>query len=1495
MRIKFTSVIFIFSLFLVFSAYQTYGEGTKELMPDSASNKRAYILIANGNVGGNYRDPFALYNGDTSYRLFINISDHVKEKIYFGIGATTTGGAVNWRLHRPNGVVVWSGTTPTSNGQQGFIRYYNQAYVGPTKLSPSGYPALVVDPTENGNYFMTFQVGNGQSRSFEKIDISVIDTTTLAYKKGRVYSKAWQLNTNDPNVHGFFGYMFVYSQDSIVTRFTPNGFDGRWFTMSCNNSGCYPITPSMPATEARKSTMGWHNYPQYKIFVNDPDTNVYPSGIIGQVVIPPPPGSIVQVDPHCDDGSIDFTFDVTSSGTVTLTLELSSLGSGFVDKEVLQTVTVGQNTMTWDGYDASVPPKLVPSGSTFPFTLTYVKGLTHLPLWDVENNQFGFLVNLVRPASTAEPNFFWDDTNINPPMPPGPTTSPPGGCQSEVNPCHIWYQSGPGGQPGDNKTINTWWYVSNTTTVPVTIIKKQFPGSIIGITGPSGVCQGTLAQYTCPSDSNSQQYVWTWPGGTDTTSGPFKIISFSPTAPPGPGQVTVKGLNAECGGGPVTTKSITINQIPAVTTSPLVKTICNSTSSNITLTANVTGSTFAWRAWSTNPNMGGYYNGSGSIISQTLTNSGTTIDSIRYRIAATAAGCLGDSVTYRVAVKPVPNLSNNPKAQEQCNNLNTLLELTSDVSGTLFTWTSLSSSPNLTGNSDNTTPTDSINDLLVNTGFTTETITYSITPAANNCTGSVTDYVVTVYPTPNLSNSPARKEICQDQSTSVSLTSNVVGTTFTWSCTQTSGNVTGWSANAGPGSTNINQILALSGVVKDSVIYHLTPSANTCDGAVADYKVIVNPVPQLNLSSMVDSICSEVTTNISLTSTVPAATFSWTASKGSGNIVGYSDGTGDLIAQQLTNPLSTAGSVLYTITPASGTCTGNNGVFTQWVKPLPHLTNQPKGDSICSGQSPGLTLQSDVANTWFTWTASGSSGNINGFADEPNPTTLLDQTLINSGFDLEWATYQVSPTAAGCDGPDSNYVVTVFPVADMSNDPPSASVCSGQSTGVTLTSHVTGTQFTWSAVGSSANVSGFSDQLTPTTVLDHTLVNSGDDIEWVTYQVTPAANGCDGIDTNFVVTVNPVPDLSNTPLFKEICNNNSTNIPLTSNVSGTLFTWISFGSSGDITGFTDNTTTPAILINDNLINSGSTNETATYRIIPHANGCTGDTVDYTVTVIPSPYLTNFPLDSSICNGQPTGLTLLSNVAGTDFTWTATGSSGNINGYSNSTAPGTLINQILVNSGFDVETVTYHVTPESSGCPGSVTNYNVYVFPVPDVFFVPNGETVCEGQPAGLSLQSHVVGTTFSWTATPSSGNLSGYSDGSGDVIDQTIDNAGATIETVTYQVTPEANGCPPGTTMPVVLTVNPRPAVTNPTTTSTQCNNATTAIGLLADVTGSTFAWRAFTASANLSGFSDGSGALISQTLTNSGYTIDTVIYRVAATANGCTGDSTDFLVILNP
>ena len=279
--------------------------------------------------------------------------------------------------------------------------------------------------------------------------------------------------------------------------------------------------------------------------------------------------------------------------------------------------------------------------------------------------------------------------------------------------------------------------------------------------------------------------------------------------------------------------------------------------------------------------------------------------------------------------------------------------------------------------------------------------------------------------------------------------------------------------------------------------------------------------------------------------------------------------------------------------------------------------------------------------------------------------------------------------------------------------------------------------------------------------------------------------------TIIVVTVYPTPDLLNSPLIKSQCNNQNTNINLTSNVTGTLFTWSCTPSSGNITGWANNVSTPAGTISQTLVNSGFLTESVTYKIIPVANGCTGAQVNYVVTVFPTPDLSNIPAAKTQCDNVATNILLTSNVATTQFTWTCTASSLNVTGWSNNVLPTNTLNQTLDNTGFNIETVTYHITPTANGCNGPVTDYVVTVNPTPNLSNTPLSKLQCDNLPIGLTLTSNVAGTLFTWTCTPSSANITGSSNNPvpTNLLNQTLDNTGFNTESVTYHITPAAKAC----------------------------------------------------------------------------------------------------------
>jgi uncharacterized protein (TIGR02145 family) len=639
---------------------------------------------------------------------------------------------------------------------------------------------------------------------------------------------------------------------------------------------------------------------------------------------------------------------------------------------------------------------------------------------------------------------------------------------------------------------------------------------------------------------------------------------------------------------------------------------------------------------------------------------------------------------------------------------------------------------------------------------------------------------------------------------------------------------------------------------------------------------------------MAQSICSEQTTNINLTASCLNATFTWSATLFSGSVTGFSNGSGPVIAQTLTNLLTTTGQVQYTIIPVAGACTGNDTNYLVDVKPMPHLTNNPPSKSICNNANTNISLYSDIAGTLFTWTASGSSILVTGYSNSLAPTTIINQTLINSGYNIETVTYHITPHAYNCAGPILDYIVTVYPTPDIYFQPVSQTLCDGQMTNIQNLSHVSGTTFSWTASSSSLLVTGYSAG--NGNLIQQTLLNSGTTVETVTYVTTPVANGCTGPGQNVTVTVNPTPHLTTTPLIQTICTASSISVNLTSSVIGSTYAWTCTASSPNLSGFSGGN---GNLISQTISNSGYTIETVTYHITPTANGCSGPVADYVVTVNPKPDVSNNPLSSQICSGTSPNINLTSNVSGTNFSWTATGSSPNIIGYG--PGSGTVINQILINLGLNTESVTYHITPFANGCNGDLTDYLVTIVSIPDVYFQPPAQTVCSEQSCNIQNLSHVVGTTFTWTATASSLNITGYTAGSGNLIQQTLFNSGTTIETVTYTVSPTAFGCPPGIPQNVVVTVNPKPAVTNSIRNSSICSGSSTAIIPQSSVTGSTYTWTASGSSVLVSGFSAGSGLQIQQTLTNTGYNIETVTYVVTPIANSCSGDTAHFRVTVYP
>jgi uncharacterized protein (TIGR02145 family) len=464
----------------------------------------------------------------------------------------------------------------------------------------------------------------------------------------------------------------------------------------------------------------------------------------------------------------------------------------------------------------------------------------------------------------------------------------------------------------------------------------------------------------------------------------------------------------------------------------------------------------------------------------------------------------------------------------------------------------------------------------------------------------------------------------------------------------------------------------------------------------------------------------------------------------------------------------------------------------------PVVTNVNLNSIVCTGFATNIIPQSSIPGSTFSWTATCGDPNISGYSTGSG--LIINQTLFNIGTTVDTVIYHVNAIASGCTSSQTiNFKVDVIPAADAYFQPDGQSFCSGGTTAISILSHLAGTTFSWTYTLGSGNLSGAVNG--NGNLISQTLFNSGFTIDTVTYHVTPMNSGCTGILSDVKVVVYPVPDSWSTPVSQSICGGASTNLSLSSHVSGVIFTWTTTCPSPSIGGYAAGNG-PSII--QTLTNSGSASGVVTYTVTPSANGCTGTTVTIIpVTVKPNPLLSS-STSYSICSGGTTNIVLQSDISSATYTWTATGSSLNVTGFSSGS--GNIIIQTLVNSGFNNETVTYSVIPTVMGCAGTATNVVVTVFPVADVYFSPNGQTICSGTAPSIALNSHVTGTTYTWNATGSSGNISGFGPGSGSPINQILNNSGYIIENATYTVTPFANGCT-GAINTTVITVKPLAAV----------------------------------------------------------------------------------------
>ncbi|MFN3918433.1 MAG: gliding motility-associated C-terminal domain-containing protein [Flavobacteriales bacterium] len=764
-------------------------------------------------------------------------------------------------------------------------------------------------------------------------------------------------------------------------------------------------------------------------------------------------------------------------------------------------------------------------------------------------------------------------------------------------------------------------------------------------------------------------------------SGSGNIAAFTGTNTgtlPITGTITVTPTINGCPGTP-TSFTITINPVPTV--NPIGnQTVCNGSS---TAAVNITGSmggsaTYNWT--NNNPSIGLPASGSGNIGAFTAVNTGSSPVVATITITPTANGCSGTPTSFTITVNPTPTVNSVSNQTICAGQQTTAINFSGAVVGTTYNWTNSNVSIGLGSNgSGNITAFTG-----TNTGTSPITGTITVTPTVNGCSGTPTNFTITVNPVPTVSSVP-NQTLCNGASTTaINFTGNMSGSaTYNWTNSNTS---IGLGAS---GTGNIGSFTAVNtGNAPVTSTITVTPTANGCPGTPITFTITVNPTPVVNAVPNQTLCNGAATTAVNFTGNVAGTTYNWTNSNTS---IGLgASGTGNIGSFIAVNNGTIPITSTITATPTANGCSGSPITFTITVNPTDGASFAYNPNTHCltgTNPTPTVTTPGGTFSGAGVVFVSTSTGEVN-----------LLATGVGS-YTITYTTNGLCPTSSSV-----TFQITTAPDATFSyggpycqnGTNPLPTFPAGSSSGV----------FSFTPAGLSINTSTG-------------LINAGTSTPG-TYDVTnfiAAAGGCAQASHTTQVVIIATDDASFTYGGSTFCQTGTDATATITGLAGGTFT-------STPAGLVINSTTGEITVSTSSLN--------TYTVTYTTNGACPNSSTATVTITAAPDAT-FSLGGPFCNdavnetpvflpGASAGV-FTANPVGLDIN----SATGEIN---------------IQNSTPGVYTVFNDIAAQS-GCAPAQHSVTFEIIPMDDSDFAYSNAVYCTSDPVQTSTINGLSGGTFS--------------------------------------------------------------------------------------------------------------------------------------------------------
>lgn len=525
---------------------------------------------------------------------------------------------------------------------------------------------------------------------------------------------------------------------------------------------------------------------------------------------------------------------------------------------------------------------------------------------------------------------------------------------------------------------------------------------------PAAICSGTNFSYTPSTLPQGTTYSWTRPNitgikeGLSSSSGSINEVLTNQTAQ----TLNVAYNFVLLANGCSKNQSITVTVNPnPVLSSSLAQTICSGDLMETTLTTETPGAIFSWSRGVVSGISQGANTGSGSQLSEVLTN--TTLQRVKvpYTVTASVNGCSNAGELLEVIVNPRPTLSS-ALSEAICSGDTFNYTPTSLTGGTIFTWSrgAKSGIMPLTSNGQ-----ADISETLTNSTGSVIHVNYSIVPSFSGCEGTTASLDLKIGAIPTVTTtSPAA--ICPDQRADLTASGITVGSDlglqyFYFTDSDLTIPVSD-PASVGEGTYYVQ--------------------GKNADGCVQSSPVTITFKVVGELTSNLEhaATCSPATFNYVPTASLPNSTFTWTRLDNVSIAEDPVTGGGEIHEATLTNTSQSTAVVKYVVITSTNQCSNLGDTVKLPVFPIPVLSSSLDAGTVSNGDHFIYEPASLVSGSSFEWSrptvtgileaGSGGIGGISEFLHNTTPTPIEIR-------------YSITATANGCIGPEQFVTLMVGP------------------------------------------------------------------------------------------------------------------------------------------------------------------------------------------------------------------------------------------------------------------------------------------------------------------------------------------------------------------------------------------------------------------------------------------------------------------------------------